>query len=114
MIRRPPRSTLFPYMTLFRSPLSDLLDHEQPTIRSAAITALTMTSTEPAKIVPPVIELLRDREWSVRQTAAAALGRIGEPAKSAVPKLFELLSSEEDKEAARNALRAIDAVGPDA
>src|SRR5256885_16940958 len=25
MIRRPPRSTLFPYTTLFRSPLADLL-----------------------------------------------------------------------------------------
>src|SRR3712207_8408623 len=25
MIRRPPRSTLFPYTTLFRSPLNDLL-----------------------------------------------------------------------------------------
>src|SRR5438067_3568265 len=30
MIRRPPRSTLFPYTTLFRSPLPDLEIHEQP------------------------------------------------------------------------------------
>src|SRR5256885_12216974 len=28
MIRRPPRSTLFPYTTLFRSPLSALYDAE--------------------------------------------------------------------------------------
>src|SRR5258708_25348510 len=27
MIRRPPRSTLFPYTTLFRSPLEDAVDH---------------------------------------------------------------------------------------
>src|SRR5256885_7220748 len=27
MIRRPPRSTLFPYTTLFRSPLADFRDH---------------------------------------------------------------------------------------
>src|SRR2546430_10323896 len=27
MIRRPPRSTLFPYTTLFRSPLGDLPKH---------------------------------------------------------------------------------------
>src|SRR5258708_13037148 len=27
MIRRPPRSTLFPYTTLFRSCLSDLFEH---------------------------------------------------------------------------------------
>src|SRR5437588_1451044 len=30
MLRRPPRSTLFPYTTLFRSPLLDLLDDEDP------------------------------------------------------------------------------------
>src|SRR2546425_6163617 len=28
MIRRPPRSTLFPYTTLFRSPVGPDLDHE--------------------------------------------------------------------------------------
>src|SRR3712207_8679778 len=28
MIRRPPRSTLFPYTTLFRSPRGRLLDHQ--------------------------------------------------------------------------------------
>src|SRR2546429_1760461 len=30
MIRRPPRSTLFPYTTLFRSPLAVLLDGDLP------------------------------------------------------------------------------------
>src|SRR5215203_7099595 len=30
MIRRPPRSTLFPYTTLFRSP--DRVDHHLPTV----------------------------------------------------------------------------------
>src|SRR3712207_6985679 len=30
MIRRPPRSTLFPYTTLFRSKLSVSLEHVQP------------------------------------------------------------------------------------
>src|SRR3712207_7808068 len=31
MIRRPPRSTLFPYTTLFRSVISEVLEHlEQP------------------------------------------------------------------------------------
>src|SRR2546426_5947634 len=32
MIRRPPRSTLFPYTTLFRSELSELV-HEAPLLR---------------------------------------------------------------------------------
>src|SRR3989442_10351540 len=30
MIRRPPRSTLFPYTTLFRSPVEELVQHRQP------------------------------------------------------------------------------------
>src|SRR3712207_8782964 len=37
MIRRPPRSTLFPYTTLFRSPARDVLEvGEQPRPRPAA------------------------------------------------------------------------------
>src|SRR2546430_7975434 len=30
MIRRPPRSTLFPYTTLFRSPFGTVLDYSRP------------------------------------------------------------------------------------
>src|SRR6266540_7559974 len=32
MIRRPPRSTLFPYTTLFRSPADVLLHHDLPAV----------------------------------------------------------------------------------
>src|SRR3712207_587949 len=38
MIRRPPRSTLFPYTTLFRSPLQDLV--QRPALRAAQRAAL--------------------------------------------------------------------------
>src|SRR5256885_12356907 len=41
MIRRPPRSTLFPYTTLFRSP--EVKPEETP----AAITPASVTPTEP-------------------------------------------------------------------
>src|SRR5689334_24823632 len=34
MIRRPPRSTLFPYTTLFRSPRGSAVDAFEPQIRS--------------------------------------------------------------------------------
>src|SRR2546426_3906890 len=34
MIRRPPRSTLFPYTTLFRSPITCLLGHQRHGHRS--------------------------------------------------------------------------------
>src|SRR5260370_23878755 len=33
MIRRPPRSTLFPYTTLFRSPAAEKLRHALPGLR---------------------------------------------------------------------------------
>src|SRR5258708_21429368 len=36
MIRRPPRSTLFPYTTLFRSPLTKIYEHDLPTMLDRA------------------------------------------------------------------------------
>src|SRR2546427_7287252 len=36
MIRRPPRSTLFPYTTLFRSPCTPIQSHRSPDERNAA------------------------------------------------------------------------------
>src|SRR2546428_12675253 len=35
MIRRPPRSTLFPYTTLFRSPLLERIERSDRTVRQA-------------------------------------------------------------------------------
>jgi hypothetical protein len=64
--------------------------------------------------VPLLTTALRDGDWSVRKRAAESLGRMGPSAKAAVPALFALLSSEEDRDAARGALREIDAVGPEA
>src|SRR2546430_6626066 len=52
MIRRPPRSTLFPYTTLFRSEL--LLDDEPQAASSGA-----RPRTPPAPIAPFVITSLR-------------------------------------------------------
>src|SRR5256885_3468026 len=37
MIRRPPRSTLFPYTTLFRSRFAVPVDHSQPAIDVALV-----------------------------------------------------------------------------
>src|SRR5260221_7398029 len=39
MIRRPPRSTLFPYTTLFRSQLDAVRDHQQPALVDLAALA---------------------------------------------------------------------------
>src|SRR3712207_8046318 len=50
MIRRPPRSTLFPYTTLFRSPSAC----RQTTFRSGQAIAAPVASGGPMPIAPPV------------------------------------------------------------
>src|SRR3989449_7213477 len=63
MIRRPPRSTLFPYTTLFRSPVGRLRWHEQD-----------------ARDVSPRDELLPTRERPApRGRLRARLDRVGAP-----------------------------------
>src|SRR3712207_7701238 len=55
MIRRPPRSTLFPYTTLFRSPSKSNGRVTTPTV-SAPISCFAtsaMTGAEPVPVPPP-------------------------------------------------------------
>src|SRR2546427_10309116 len=57
MIRRPPRSTLFPYTTLFRSPpLADILPAAAPGIADPweGLTALSLDAIQPPAV--PSIE----------------------------------------------------------
>src|SRR5256885_10045470 len=42
MIRRPPRSTLFPYTTLFRSDLGIAVEHPRHRVRGAEVTAVAL------------------------------------------------------------------------
>src|SRR3712207_8632770 len=53
MVRRPPRSTLFPYTTLFRSILRDL-DLAEDAVQAALITAWTELRTlrDPSRFEP--------------------------------------------------------------
>src|SRR5258708_12459162 len=52
MIRRPPRSTLFPYTTLFRSCLSERLDGAfRPVAQSSAPARNTCTDNEPVPLL---------------------------------------------------------------
>src|SRR3712207_7820592 len=48
MIRRPPRSTLFPYTTLFRSSLGCKTSHGRPAITSPASAPPTPTASIPS------------------------------------------------------------------
>src|SRR5690554_7489675 len=66
MMRRPPRSTLFPYTTLFRSLALDRVGHGEP-LRGARLLH---------RLAPDVHALRAERTVLVREVAARAL-RVG-------------------------------------
>src|SRR2546426_7382539 len=61
MIRRPPRSTLFPYTTLFRSPLRERFDLFDEGVE-AIVRLLSQTTTTFAGQYVVVVWLNRDRK----------------------------------------------------
>src|SRR5256885_10059256 len=73
MIRRPPRSTLFPYSTLFRSALGRIGPAAKPAL-------------------PTLVGLFNDRAPRVRFAAVMAFGRLGPAVADAVPALVDALS----------------------
>lgn len=91
-----------------------LLKHPNVSIRCAAVNCLSAVESESSKVVPRLIEALDDADWTVRRDAAIQLGEIGSPAAtSAVPSLLRLSRNEQDRDAARSALRSIDDAGPE-
>src|SRR2546425_6988174 len=54
MIRRPPRSTLFPYTTLFRSPLTSLVSVKATTVQVASFGPYRVKVIVPVGLVPRV------------------------------------------------------------
>src|SRR5260221_3268148 len=54
MIRRPPRSTLFPYTTLFRSPQLDVWNLYGPTEVAANVSAQKLGPGQPVSIGQPI------------------------------------------------------------
>src|SRR5258707_6477682 len=65
MIRRPPRSTLFPYTTLFRSPVRVLLVDDDESVLSglsAILGAYEFDVTTAASVVEALKRITRDRK----------------------------------------------------
>ena len=91
-----------------------LFSDSDPQVRLAAVNALRKIQDEAAAVVPPLVAALDDADWSVRRAAATNLGEIGGEAKVAVPRLLQMLRSDDDAEAARQALREIDAAPEEA
>lgn len=91
-----------------------LLSHPSSEVRAQAAVCLAKINEDSDSVIDAVLPLLKDEDWLVRKTAAKSLAEYGPAAKRAVADLFRLLDSEEDEEAARDALKAIDDVGPEA
>src|SRR2546430_16065077 len=89
MIRRPPRSTLFPYTTLFRSALGQIEDGgavdalsaalKDPEPQTRELAAWALGQVEDADAVDPLAVALKEREPDARVAAAWGLGQIGRP-----------------------------------
>jgi HEAT repeat protein len=93
--------------------VAKLLKDKRSSVRSAAVKCLAKVEADQSKTIPILITALQDSDWTVRGDAAAELGEFGSAAKQAVPALFRMLASEDDTDAARGALRAIDDAGPE-
>src|SRR2546430_5159325 len=69
MIRRPPRSTLFPYTTLFRSPaLIEALREKSAEVRTSAAIALGFIGPEAKDAGPDLVLLLKDKNIDRKST----------------------------------------------
>src|SRR3712207_7237873 len=68
MIRRPPRSTLFPYTTLFRSRLSPMLTPVSPTAATSTAPAAWPRSSRPGRGGNKLIAPPRDGEGEDRKS----------------------------------------------
>ncbi|TWT58138.1 putative lyase [Thalassoglobus neptunius] len=90
-----------------------LLDRNDEDLRASAVRCLASIEPDRSQTIPVFIEALRDESWVVRRESAEALGQMGPEAKAAVPVLFAMLDSDEDENMARDALREIDAAGPE-
>jgi HEAT repeat protein len=78
--------------------------------RIIAIRLLPQRKGDAAKVVPAMIESLKDKEGDVRWSAAIGLGYFGEQARDAIPALQEALRDRDARvrEAAGVALSRID------
>jgi HEAT repeat protein len=76
----------------------------------SAARSLAEREEDPAKVIPPLIEALKDKSQNVRRSSAISLGSYGEKAKDAIPAL-KVLQKDGDarvREAAGVALSRID------
>jgi len=82
--------------------------------RVAAVRSLPVSEADAAKVVPALVEALKDRSPEVRHGAAVKLGSFGDRARNAIPALEAALNDRDPRvrEAAAVALSRIDPQRP--
>src|SRR3712207_6299235 len=100
MIRRPPRSTLFPYTTLFRSPLlpghDGVADMAVDGIRQDLRPALEAKADPAAELAVADPEIVRGQAWNlppIREADHGDVVEIGEEALGVAAQLPQLLAA---------------------
>src|SRR3989449_3969390 len=77
MIRRPPRSTLFPYTTLFRSPIARAVRADKLTLAALEATLALYRDPEAARREIPVLRMLTTDPAELRRAAEVLAGGVG-------------------------------------
>ena len=75
--------------------LSEILDDPEPTVRAAALRALSSIGTESEPAIPFVIVVTKDDDPNVRRAAATALGNIRDSSEHVLGTLIETLGDDD-------------------
>ena len=78
MIRRPPRSTLFPYTTLFRSSKAGIMGLTKSMAKELGSRNITVNAVAPGYITTDMTNELND-EVKEQMKSSIPLGRLGTP-----------------------------------
>jgi HEAT repeat protein len=80
--------------------------------RLIAVRLLAQRKEDAARIVPALIEALKEKENDIRLSAAIGLGSFGEQAKDAIPALQETAQNDRDARARQAAGVALSRIDP--
>ncbi len=80
--------------------------------RLKAVRLLQQRRTDAAKVVPAMIEALKDKGSDIRLSAAIGLGYFGEQAKDAIPALQQAAQSDKDSRVRKQAGIALSRIDP--
>ncbi len=92
--------------------IADLKSSEEGD-RLKAVRLLQQRTGDAAKVIPAMIDALKDKEGDIRLSAAIGLGYFGGQAKDAIPALEQAAKSDRDTRVRKQASVALSRIDPD-